>query len=189
MRVGLLLVVLWVLGCARAQGDTSGEGATKLRAPAVVANAAADPALLNPLVGPEIDLGVPPYGSAAAIQLAVAGNEAGVSLAAWLQYGPEGGVYATRISADGVALDNPIYPIGPTRAAAGLAVASNGSDWLVVFNSYELDGMGTPRDCVVAYGLTANGSRMFEHGVVRLQYGTTSGNAGVAFDGTSWLIA
>ncbi|MBK7862705.1 MAG: tandem-95 repeat protein [Archangiaceae bacterium] len=167
------------------------DGAIALTVPAEVLDASAWPAVLDPLVSAEIALDPPTVVAAPGNQdtAAIAWNGSQY-LAVWVDgRGPGGAardIYGTRLNAAGAPLD----PYGiliaiSTASAAAPAVASNGTDFMVVFTQ---DNGQNAR--VNAARVTAAGVALDTVGATIADPGpdTSAELPAIAWSGTSYLV-
>jgi hypothetical protein len=161
-------------------------GAIVLRVPEALLASSAYPAVLDPVISPEQSVDTPVLGPNTAPQQnpSVASNGTGY-LVAWYDLRGESAVYATRVALDGTVLDpTGIVLSNTTRSLLWPEVASNGSDYLVVWPQ---SGGSTDYDI--------HGTRVAADGTVLdpggLAISTATGpqlSPSVGSDGTGYLV-
>lgn len=160
------------------------DGGLELRVPADAIDTSAYPAVLDPLVSPEIGMDEPLFGAASEAQTepAIAFGDS-QSLVVWTdrRTGDDSPtLYAARFTAGGAVLD----PFGfPVAAGHSPAIGYDGTRFLVVYQT----GFGT--------NASLRGARVEPTGTVvdpggfLIAAGTTRGTPSIVFTGASYLVA
>ncbi|WP_206079402.1 hypothetical protein [Polyangium spumosum] len=153
------------------------DGAIELAVPAGVIEGSAYPAVLDPIISPEVGMDAPLVVQPANLQddPAIAYGS-GQYLVAWRdRRSYVDNIYATRVQADGTVLDT--YGI---HVARGLnpAVASDGTDFLVTYESTKN-----------IYATRVTGAGQVDGGEITISAGLKAeSNPDVAFDGTNYVL-
>lgn len=164
------------------------EGRIVMRVPASVVEAAAYPAVLDPIVGPEFGMDVPQTGPSAFDQSAPSVAFDGTNyLVAWQDYrsGTSYDVYAARVAQGGAVLDGAGLALsvaaGSQRAPA---VAFDGTNYLVVWE----DARSGTSD-IYGTRVTPEGGLLDGAGIqISVAAGVQQAPA-LAYDGTRYLVA
>ena len=171
------------------------DGELVLAVPAAIVDGSAYPALLDPTVGPEIEVDMPPFGGAGYEQSQAAVGTNGTDyLVAWHDERPTGAcqTFATRVTSAGVVLDPSGFALGSvyptTTVDLSPAIGFDGTNYLVVW--------GNVVSGTVSKGVLM-GARVQPDGVV-LDPGAGITIASIAasymdtprlaFDGTNYLV-
>ncbi|HVK68062.1 MAG TPA: hypothetical protein VM694_26565, partial [Polyangium sp.] len=162
------------------------DGRIVLRVPASVLDASAYPAVLDPVIGPEIAIDTPVYAAANRIQYdTVVSFAGGAFLVVWTdqRYQGTADVYGVRVSQAGTVLDTSGIPIVVAKSTQSQpAVASNGTDWMVVWTDSRNNA-----DDIYAARVTAAGVLQDPNGIA-VTSGGGKGNPSIAFDGTNYFV-
>jgi cysteine-rich repeat protein len=160
----------------------------RYRVGAEIVAAAEFPVALDPVVGPELTPDAPVIGGAPADQNApsVASNGT-VSLIVWEDLRSYDGIelWGARVSSDGIVLDPDGIRLILPASAYQPRVASNGTDFLVVWNDYRRDSQISD---VYAARVTGAGVVRDPGGVVVAQTQVALAAPSVASNGTDYLV-
>lgn len=164
-----------------------GDGHITLTVPAEVLEGSAYPAVLDPIVGPEIAIDTPVYAAANDEQYETVVSFGGTNyLVVWTdeRYQGTGDIYGVRVSPAGTLLDTSGIPIGVAKAGQNdPAVAWDGTNWMVTWVDTRTNGNGD----VYAARVSGTGSVLDPAGIAVATGGTRTYPA-IAFDGTNYLI-
>jgi hypothetical protein len=164
------------------------EGRIVLHVPEAVLETSAYPAVLDPVIGPEIAIDTPVYVPSNSDQQDTVMSFAGGNfLVAWTdyRYAANTDVYGVRVSSAGTILDTSGIPIGVAKGSQfAPTIATNGTDWMVAWRDTRTNATGD------IYAARVNAA-----GVVQDPTGiavSTGGNRempAIAFDGTNYFVA
>lgn len=162
------------------------EGRIVLRVPEAVLESSAYPAVLDPIIGPEIAIDTPVYSGAYGDQRdTVVSYANGQFLVAWSDYRYQGvsDIYGVRVSTAGTVLDTSGMPIGVAKGTQVLpAVATDGTNWMVTW----ADARTVNYD-IYAARVTAAGVVQDPDGIA-VNTGGSRDEPAIAFDGTNYFI-
>lgn len=165
-------------------------GAVVLRVPASVVESSVFPAVLDPVIGPEVSVDVAvkgPAGGSQQVPAVAAGNSN--SLVVWSdQRAGRYDVYGARVQSNGTVLDGAGIPISITAGAESAfvpTVAWNGTSYLVAWNAYT----GTQNQ-IFAVRVSSAGA-VLDSPRITVAPASTGAQLypSVASDGVNWLVA
>jgi hypothetical protein len=164
------------------------EGRIVLHVPEAVLNASVYPAVLDPVIGPEIAIDTPVYVPANSDQRDTAMAFAGGNfLVAWTdyRYSANTDIYGVRVSSAGTILDTSGIPIGVAKGNQSVpTIATDGTNWMVAWKDTRTVASGD----IYAARINAAGVVQDPDGIA-VHTGGLHDFPAIAFDGTNYFVA
>lgn len=164
-----------------------GDGHITLTVPADVLEKSAYPAVLDPIVGPEIAIDTPVYAATNDDQYQTVVSFGGTNyLVVWAdeRYQNSLDVYGVRVTPAGTILDTSGIPIAVAKNDQYQpAMAWDGANWMVAWQDYRTNGSGD----IYAARVSGAGTVLDPNGIA-VAVGSSRTYPAIAFDGTNYLV-